>query len=363
MRSLMLLTKNQYSVVSHFFDGIQHALETMGFTVDVLFCDDVDTITQGFQKLEKIEAYQHVFSFNGNGLGKISDSFNTLDFAKTKPVYVFCVDNPIHVIPRFYGHPVTVLCVAKEHVSLMQQFGHKAHFFPHAVTESSHAYPEAEYQYKNQSIVYPISFMSSQKAKDALTPVWGQLKDAIEASSTVTDFLKIIGVVPTATSPARIKFDENIRRISVLVDKYLRARDRELCLLECASRNVKLKVIGRDSQQFSAITDYHDYKEACSFSELLNEFALSKWVLHQTPGFEEGLHERVVYPLVCGTPVMLWKSPFIYNAMKNKGVIDVFSNDKPEDEEHYLQFISEGRQEVLSHHTWTRRLTTLLNET
>ena len=363
MRSLILLTQNQYSVVSHFFNGIRFALENMGYAVDTLYCDNPDTIAEGFAKLAPIGAYDHMFSFNGNGLGKITDSFNTLEFAKLKPVYVYCVDNPIHVIPRFYGHPVTVLCVAEEHVSLMQQFGHKACYFPHAVTDKGKCYPDPGIDNKNEDILFPISFMSSKNAKNALTPVWKQLGEAIDAAYSVTDFLRVIGVVPTETSPARTKFDENIRRISVLVDRYLRARNRELCLLDCASRRIKLKVVGRDSLKFSALTDYHDYNEAINFSDLLKEMSLSKWVLHQSPGFEEGLHERIVYPLVCGTPVILWQSPHVLSAMSNKGVIDFSVYDEMNKEDSYIQLLTDGKQEVLGHHTWTKRLSALLTDT
>lgn len=363
MRSLILLTQNQYSVVSHFFSGIKLALENMGYAVDILYCDNPDTIAKGFVKLAPIEAYDHIFSFNGNGLGKITDSFNTLAFAKLKPVYVYCVDNPIHVIPRFYGHPVTVLCVAEEHVALMRQFGHKASYFPHAVMDSKKCYPAPEIDNKNENILFPISFMSSESAKSALTPVWEQLGEGIDASNSVTDFLRVIGVVPTETSPARTKFDENIRRITVLVDRFLRARERERCLLYCASRKIKLNVVGRDSLKFRALTDYHDYNEAINFSDLLKEMSLSRWVLHQSPGFEEGLHERIVYPLVCGTPVIVWKYPHVLSAMRNKGVIDFADYDALNKEDSYIQLLTKGKQEVLDHHTWSQRLSALLTDT
>lgn len=348
-------------MVTHFFNGIQRALETMGYLVDVLYCDSAETISEGYKELAPIEAYEHLFSFNGNGLGKISSSFNTLDFAKNKPAFVFCVDNPIHVLPRFFGHPVNILCVSKEHVSLMQQLGHSAYFFPHAVMDCEKIYPKTRYDRKYQEILFPISFMSSELLKNSLRPVWDQLGEAIEASTNVTDFLRVIGVVSTAFSPARTRFNENIRRIAVLVDQYLRARDRELCLLEFASRRTKLKVIGRDSQKFSKVTDYHQYYEAIDFTKLCKEISLSKWVLHQSPGFEEGIHERVIYPLVCGTPVMTFKSPYVNQAMRKKGVVDVTLTQHFEDEARYSQIIAEGKLEVQSHHTWTQRLSSLFS--
>ncbi|MDO6568440.1 hypothetical protein Q4561_15320 [Alteromonas sp. 1_MG-2023] len=359
MRTLMLLTANQYGVVSHFFEGIYFTLAKKGYDIDCIDCSTPETIKESLGSISSVEDYDNIFSFNGVGLGPISSNFNTLEFAKTKPVYVYCVDNPIHIITRFYGHPVVILCVAKEHAELMRQFGHKAEYFPHAVSSDTELYKITLHQEKTKEIIFPVSFMESQALKPNLKAVWGQVGHIIDGSNSVTDFLINIGVLATSQSPSKVVFDENIRRVSVLVDKYIRAKQRESCLLAFADKGIELTVIGRHSDKFKAITPFHRYEEKVTFPELLSRISKSSYVLHQSPGFEYGLHERLVYPLICGTPVLTWNTPFINSTFKHAGIVKFGDSLPMKETVDYANLVEAGRRFVNENHTWTNRLTSL----
>lgn len=361
MKALVLTGQNQYQVVSYFLDGIAHDLTILGYDVDFLNVQSESTIKDGLVHILPLNDYDMIFSFNGVGLGEVSENYNTLDYAKEKPLYVFCVDNPIHLMLRFFGQPVKVLCVAQEHEAFLRACGVEAYYFPHAVP-SNFSVPSSQPASDTCAIplLFPVSFIDKQAFRKELAPVWGKLGQVIEASHTVTDFLQLIGVMPSPQGPARTQLNEMILRISATVDKYLRAKQREACLIDCANQNRRLTVIGRDVTRYSEVCDFHQYKDSVSFSELLSLISQSDFVVHQSPGFERGLHERVLYALASGTGVLSYHAQFAESIFANKGVFG-FEHTLPKaTDSAYLEAVKKGQETVLTQHTWHNRLALLL---
>lgn len=361
MKALVLTGQNQYQVVSHFLDGIAHDLTVLGYDVDFLNVENAAIIKDGLTRIGKLDDYAMILSFNAVGLGPLSDDMNTLEYAKQKPLFVFCVDNPLHLMLRFFGHPVKVLCVAQEHVAFLRACGVEAHYFPHAVS-SNWAMPQNSSSHQNAatSILFPVSFIDKHAFKKDLAPVWNKLGPVIEASRNVTDFLQRIGVMPSEAGPARTQLNEMILRIAAVVDKYLRAKARETCLLDCATRDYKLTVIGRDVARYQTLCDFHHYSESVPFPELLLLMSQSDFVLHQSPGFEQGLHERVVYSLASGTGVLSYDAHFAEAAFTNKGVFSFESVLPNVSDVAYKDAVAKGQQTVLNEHTWLRNFATVL---
>lgn len=363
MRALIVSAKNQYGVVSHFLDGISADLTLLHYTVDTLVLPQSGgNINEQLATLSPIEDYAFILSFNGVGLGNLGEGYNSLTYAQNKPVYVFCVDHPMHVIPRFYGHPVTVLCVDKEHIEFMTVCGMKSHYFPHAVSQSlQNEYKTVPAEDKSDEVLLPISYLNKQKLREQLQPVWRQIGQAVEACENVTEFLRTIGVMRSHSSPVRTLVDENIRRISVLVDKYLRACQRENCLKACEKNGQKLTVIGRGVEHYRTISASHHYEESLDFESLLKRCATSAYVLHHSPGFNNGLHERVVFPLAVGTPVITWNTPHINTEFKDKGVFSLGAPIPRCTDDLYESERGSARIHILQNHTWMVNLSSVLN--
>lgn len=368
LKALILTGQNQYSVVSYFLNGIADDLKLLGYDVDFLNVENQTNIDKGLPHICALEQYAFIISFNGVGLGKLSDTHDTLAYAKTNPLYVFCVDNPLHLILRFFGHPVTVLCVAQEHVEFMRACGIKAHYFPHAISHNDPAFSSnedasSEKQYgleKPNSILFPVSFNDKQAAFNELAPVWKSLGTAIDACANVTDFLQRIGVLPTANSPARTTLNESILRISAVVDRYLRAKEREACLLDFAKREIKLTVVGNNVERYRNVCDFHEYEQSVSFDALRDKFKQYEFVLHQSPGFERGLHERVIHAIAAGTGVITWNAPFALSAFNDAGA---FAHNAPlpnATDALYTNALEVGKKQLLANHTWKAQLAYVL---
>ena len=362
MNALILTGENQYGVVDHFLSGMSADLKLLGYNTDTLRVNSQENIDRGITSLRPLNEYDLIVSFNGVGLGRLTTNYNTLEYAQHNPVYVFCVDHPIHILPRFFGQPVTVLCVDKEHAEFMRLVSMKSHYFPHAISHSLQTrYKMTQQQDKKDRILFPVSYLDKQNIRTSLEPVWHQISQVVENVTSVTQFLIAIGVIPSQTSPARIVFDENIRRISTLVDKYIRASERENCIKACEQQGLKLTLIGRNVARYKSISTFHEYLDTCTFDNLLSMMSTSAFVLHNSPGFEQGLHERLIYPLAHGTPVITWKTPYIDNLFANNGVYPYTAPKPIFTSADYNTVRLTARNKVLNENTWLQNLRQLLS--
>ena len=137
-----------------------------------------------------------------------------------------------------------------------------------------------------------------------LQPVWHQIEGALAKSSSISRFLQYLGVLPLADRPSVVQLNENILRISVFADFYLRARARQQFLDDCEHKGIQLTVVGRNVEKYQQAGSGHHFEQALSFEQLKSRIRHARFIAHNSPGFERGFHERVITPLSMGTLVL-----------------------------------------------------------
>lgn len=305
MKGLLMVGANQYGVLSAFIDGIRHSLQQLGVQADLLDIGSQSSINQHLADGTDPDDYDFFFNFNAVGLDLSLNGKPLAQVIPRKPFFVFLVDHPLHQLGRLLGHRVILLCVDQEHVSFARLCGFQAHFFPHAVPaeQIAQAHSLKPLQERTQ-VLFPVSYFDTAHWRQKLQPVWHQVGHLLDTCPSVTRFLQQLGVLPLGDRPATVGLDNNIQRLAVCADYYIRGRQRAAVLARCQQLELPLTVVGNGSRQYAPAYPLHQYLDAVPFAELLVMMQNARFVLHNSPGFELGLHERVVYPLALGTPVL-----------------------------------------------------------
>ncbi|NTS77238.1 hypothetical protein HR060_10220 [Catenovulum sp. SM1970] len=299
MRALLMVGDNQYGVLSQFATGMEKDLTSLGVAVELVVISKENDLSKQFSPLLE---YDFIVSFNAVASDIAAPGYSVAEYAKQKPFYIYTVDHPIHLMRRFIGLNIIVLCVDQEHVGFCRLCGIKAEFFPHAVSAKSVSAQNAiPYQEKSDEIIFPVSFFDPTSWREKLNPVWNQIGPLVERAQNITDFMQLLGVLPRGNRPASLQLDENIRRVCFTVDFYLRAKQRIQTLSYFEEQGTSLTVVGRNSEQYQDIAPSHQYLPAMEFTDLQQRIKQAKLVIHNSPGFAKGLHERVVEPYAMGT--------------------------------------------------------------
>jgi hypothetical protein len=362
LKALFITGTNQYGVVTHFLKGMQSDLSILGIEVDELNVGSEKLKHQTSQNISTLSQYDFIVSFNAVGLDVEIVGSSVQDFSKIKPVFIFLVDHPIHLLKRYIGLNVKVLCIDQEHVGFCQLCNIDAVYFPHAVSVKNSLEQECvAVQDRNNEILFPVSFFDLESAKLRLKPVWHQVSGILETSTSITRFMQQLGVLPLGSRAALVPLDENIRQISIFADFYIRARSRFEFLKQSTQNGLQLTVIGRSCDKYKNDFPQHVYEDAMPFIDILERMSKARYVAHNSPGFERGLHERVVVPLSMGTLVVS-AEPFIQQSFV-KGSIQTCSTAYGLTDDSYQQNSTEAQLEVQNKDTWKVRWEKLLNET
>ncbi|MDP5031182.1 hypothetical protein [Paraglaciecola sp.] len=360
MKALFITGSNQYGVLSHFLSEMRADLALLDIETDQLDVANEESIKISSTNLSELKNYSFIVSINGMGLSTSVGGITIDEYSKEHKVYVLLVDHPLHLMTRFIGSNVTVLCIDQEHVGFCQLCQIDAIYFPHAVAESHLSTNNfINFENKSNEIIYPVSYFNIDFYREKLKPVWNQVGSALEQATSITRFLQNISVLPMGSRPATVPLNENIRRISVFADFFIRAKSRLLFLEECEENDLVLTVIGNNSMKYQNAFPTHKYEESVRFDDLKERMRESKFVAHNSPGFELGLHERVVVPLSLGTlpltPVNFIKKTFGESAVS-------FQQAKTLTHGEYTERLHMGYNKLSKEHTWRSQWAPLIAE-
>ena len=317
MRALFFVGNNQYHVGSAFMDGIRADLKSLGVDSDTLHFQNEDHIQTLLDGKTNIDEYDFIVSYNGIGfhLAKAWPAYHA-QLCRAN-VFVLLVDHPIYNLTRFKDLNTTVLCVDKEHVAFCQLMGINAIYFPHAVAKhdiNEHRY--IDYADKEDEIIFPVSYGDEFFYREKLAPIWSDIGGIVDQLTNITHFMQCLGALPLPGEPEQVKLNDDRVTASQLVDQYLRVTRRNEILQQYAQKGIRLTVIGRDAHKYKDVCDFHHYEAAMDYAELQERIRHARYVLHQSPGFVQGLHERVVMPLSLGT-LVICDEPFIRRTLPN----------------------------------------------
>ena len=342
---------NQYGVLSHFSEGIKHDLETMGETCLVLPVDDGVTAAKLLNQISKKDV-KFSLCINGSGLD------TALTFGKA---YALAVDHPLLILPHLQQYKgFELLCVAKEHTAFAQLLNIPARDFFHVVSRADITSAESLNEAKSREILFPASHINKDNAQKKLQEmgVWDQLKPVVTAVGSINELLMAIGVLPNGNQPARAQLNEAIYKITCEADLYIRALARERILASYTEKNIVLDVYGRNVKQYQEAYPFHRYHDEVPYKDMLEKMANASFVVHNSPGFEFALHERMVYPLAKGTPILFDAN--VNQRQMLQGLPAVYPSNKVQTDvplEHRKSTVNE----IEKNHTWAARLAALLN--
>jgi hypothetical protein len=357
LNALILSCHNQYNVLSHFVEGIISDLKSMGISSEEysMSTEDKDELNNKGSYLKK---FDFCLSINAVGLDLDFQGQGTFTDVTGKPTLVLVVDHPIHFFKRFYGKNVILLCVDQEHVAFVNLVGHQAQYFPHAVAKQSGSEPNLiPLQDKSSEIIFPATYFPIKKWRDLLDPLWGQIGEAVENAKSVTRFMQFVGILPYGNRAPSIAIDEAIINTCIAVDFYLRGKYRLATLKLYEEAGINLTVIGNGSHQYHTEFPGHHYQPAMDIEALLIRIQNAKFVVHNSPGFERGLHDRIVIPMNMGTAVIGHDTPFANEEFKKPGGILTKIDKKTLEvaDEDYEQMCLSNYQQLQQSHTWQHR--------
>ncbi|MCV2885477.1 hypothetical protein OE749_12300 [Aestuariibacter sp. AA17] len=360
MRALMVVGENRYGVVSSFVNGLADALKQKSIDVSLLSVENDTCVADSVLALESGIDFDFVVSFNGLGLDlQVSGQRDYLKHVG-KPIYVLLVDHPLHLFSRFYGANVTVLCVDQEHAAFCQLCGIDALYFPHAADENWLAEPVTGFEDKTDEIIFPASHFSLMHWRKKLEPVWSQVGEMIDGTQSITRFMQAIGILPIGEHAATTPLDENLKTVCMFVDFYQRAKKRREALHHAEEKGVRLTVVGADASRYKEVSDFHHYEDAMPFSDLCLRIKHARYGFHNSPGFERGLHERLMMPLALGTLTIIDDVPFAQHAIHPALQYLNLASFSPLDGDSYVNIQHILRAEIAQNHTWNNRADTLL---
>lgn len=335
-------------------------LAAMNIATDELDVSDAHSLEKSAAQISELQHYAFIVSFNCMGLDITVEGYSVSEFAKHRKVFVMLVDHPLHLLHHLIGSNVTVLCIDQEHVGFCQVCQINALYFPHAVAESGlNREGFIALENKKDEIIYPVSYFDLAGSRKKLAPVWTQIGDVLEQVTNVTRFLQVIGVLPFGSKAATIPLDENVRSVAIFADFYIRAKSRLSFLEECYKKNLRLTVIGNSSEKYQDIVPYHRYEKALPFNLLKERMRQAKFVAHNSPGFELGLHERIVTPLSLGT-LPLASMTFLKQTFGDAVVsFDDTAHLKPSE---YTDYLDKGYNKIAKEHTWRAQWTPIIEQ-
>lgn len=359
MKILFLTGNSQYNAFEYFLSDMRADLELMSVSTDVCQYQDGEDYTH-----INLNQYDKIISFNGIGLNITAADGDIKQF-KSSSVLVWLLDHPLHLLPRIISFPVTVLCMDQEHVPFCRLCGLAAFYFPHSISQKNATeYLEVEnlengFDKKENDIVMPVSYFDAEEQKRKLAPIWSKLEPAINNSENITDFLQQIGVLPTPGRGSVTQLNQDIFNISTLMNMYLRAKSRTSLMQHCADYGLKLNVIGRNVIKYKEDFPDFSYFDELPMTALNEKVTLAKYVVHNTPGFRAGLHDRPLNAMLRGT-LVITDSSFMMSEFPNSciGVEQVIELSKRE----YISRIRTARQILLEKHTWYGRFKRLFDE-
>lgn len=170
--------------------------------------------------------------------------------------------------------------------------------------------------------------------------------------------MQCLGALPLPGETDTVILSPQSLCICVWVDKYLRAKERERILLTCAQQKIKLTVIGKDVERYRSLCDFHEYDSELTVERLQQRIRTAKYVLHQSPGFVQGLHERVVMPIALGT-LVLTDEPFVQTTLPQVVTLNELATVDDTDYEYKLDMCV---SQVMQTHTWLHQLTPIMQQ-
>lgn len=313
----------QYGVAFNFLSDL--AIELSKLNVNPIFfntdnfTDDKTRLIELF-RLSNNKKISIIISVNGIGLNYVA-SFEHL---KTTACFSWLLDHPLHHFHRFsaYRDKVHLLCVDRTHTKWLQQRGFAASDFLHAVKLTNE---QSTATLTDIGLLFPASYFDESQHISGLQVVHPKMVDILQSPSVqnINDVEMLLGIGQDKTDIQKLP-DANTQNFLRLADFYLRGKSRNQLVQDCADAGIELVIAGTGWER-SGFANLHILLGPLPYTELPSWIRRSQFVLHHNPGFVEGLHERLLLALSCGTAVLTKQQLYLHQQFSPEDGVYGFS--------------------------------------
>lgn len=358
MKGLFIKGDNQYGVIDYFITGMRKDLESEGHKTHLLNLSDTSNINIDEQALE----CDFILSFNGLGCDLQVNNQPLFNYIN-KPVFMFLVDHPMHIMKRLLGQKCTLLCVDESHTQFARMCGLNAHFFPHALSAVDlNTAPQVQYADKLNQALMPCSYQDPESFKLALQPIWQQIEPALSAATNTEHFLVNIGVLPYQNQPPRLGIDANVLAVITNADLYLRATNRQQLIANFQQHFPELPLViqGSNVDAYEHFLHHGHTIPGTDVIAVQQSIKNSRYLLHQVPNFSTALHERILFAVANNTVVICDSLQSVARVDASLRLLDLNAANLP-NEQQWQDMVEHNREQVASNHTWKARFDLLFN--
>lgn len=361
---------NQYGVVSSFTKELTEALDRQGVITQILTADKNNPAAFINKIFE--DAPDCTLSFNG--LLPDEEGRFLCDLIKI-PHVAYLTDAPKHFFPLVQSQRNIIVCIDQDFRNMFLQF-HFSHvlFLPHAVSKDLKPAETFDPLYDvlmlNSYIDYEATHAQWQeKFGPALKAV---LEEAAEWTLADRDVSYLQAFVQTmdkhlkmgkAIDPTKLDYPDVLDNL----EAYIGGKSRVELLQAIEKADVHVFGSGSEGwkKHLKGKSNIHVHGEV-PFEEAQELMKKAKIVLNATPEIKRGLHERLLSGLACGAAVLALETPYLKENFRDEKDILFYRPRQWEevnrklqiylgDEDKRRKIATQGRLNVMNHHTWDHR--------
>ena len=336
-----------YRVYDHWISTLAAAWESLSYNTCIVHLNDKATIAEQVYHAFTEPAAAYI-GFNGMGI-EFEEHYAAYSNRNTPFIGIY-VDHPAHHHERLIvaGETLTSTFVTPEHIAYAKAiYPHgRYHLLPHG--GSTVPSPAKERH-------YTMTFFGSYCPSETIANSWEQqrgsgtptMEEMVALTDDGSDYLPLAAVGPEAV---------------VYLDSFLRQQQREQLLVALDIGGVAVDLFGKGWEQLPR--SRHRCHAPLSYPQALEVMAQSRQVLHLSPNFSNGSHERLLSAMINGALAVADQRSFFDKRLRDGETLITYSYDELEalparltalTTEEEVAIAVSGQQHVCSEHTWNQR--------
>lgn len=378
MKVCLITNFNLYESKRYFTEKLAEAMQRHGIETKTI---DVQQKEIGPETIHLIRKFAPDFTCSFNSFEPMGQKGYLWDFLKI-PHLSILVD-PSFYSTKLINSPYSLIsCVDRSDCEVIRSNDFERVFFwPHAVERELIAE-------KNVKRTYEVVLLGSCYDYESLRMSWQQ-RNPVALNQVLDDAIDIVfsneqaslaQALVTAWQASQLDLQGvNFGVLYYYLDNYTRGKDRVELIRSIKNAHVHVfgdlatdNAVGNLSwPQYLASQPNVTVHSPTLFHEGLEILKRSKIVLNSMPFFRDGSHERIFTGLACGCLPITSESKYLreqfkegkellfYHSNKREAVNDMI-DDLLNNEEKRVEMALQGREIVMSRHTWDQRVEELM---
>ncbi|MFA6915623.1 MAG: glycosyltransferase [Parachlamydiales bacterium] len=364
-RICLITNYNQYESKRVFTAELAKALDECGIATLIL-----DWAKSKSTFFKQIQDFKPDLLLSFNSFQPLSNGEYIWDILKIPTLFV--IVDPVIYYANIPPSPYLYLsCVDRNDAQMLADNGYTNVFFwPHATSTKPLTYEERIYD-----VVLTGSCYDYESLKESAPPQLLPILDAATELVLGPNCISIAQAIHSTWHLANLPQQEiDFKQLFYLIDYYTRGLDR--INLVKSLKDCKVHIFGELGQDHPSAKKSWDYylgnlpnitlHPALNFSDALKIQRQAKICLNSMPFFKNGSHERILTSLEAGALPLTSDSIWTHEQFSHLNDILIYTPNSYSHLNELIQnllsnpqqlqtLISNGRQKVISHHTWISR--------